>query len=1158
MKSRFTTLDIQAALFEIINSNAIGLRVINIYDIDAKTYLIKLSTGENKVVILVESGNRIHLTEFDWPKNLMPSGFSMKCRKHLRGKRLSSVSQLGVDRIIDFCFGYNEVAHHLIIELYDRGNIILADHEYTILQLLRVRKDNEDVRFAVRERYPIEKARAAEPIITQDRLTELLQKAQSGDQLKRLLNPQFIYGPALLEHCLLEAGFPSGCKIGDGFHIDKDTSRLLTAIEQAEEIMNQISKPGRMGYIIQKKESKPKLKNDETGEELLTYTEFHPYLFKQHQHGPFKELPTFNKAVDEFFSQLESQKSDLKTLQKEKTALKKLENVRQDHTKRLDALQKSQASSLIVSTLCSNDEGMHKAALIELNLPLVDQAMKVVNSAIANKVDWEEIDDIVKEAQAENDPVACAIKSLKLDTNQMTMKLTDPYHMQEFDSNDESSQAKNAKNIAQASEFYPSTTWCFVNFDKTSKFILVDVDLSLSAFANARLYHDHRRQAANKEKKTVDASKLALKSAERKTKQTLKEVATSAVINKARKTYWFEKFLWFISSENYIVIAGRDQQQNELLVKRYLKAGDLYVHADLHGASSIVIKNPTGQPVPPRTLNEAGTMAICYSAAWQAKVVTSAWWVYHDQVSKTAPSGEYLTTGSFMIRGKKNYLPPSYLMMGFGIMFKLDESCVAKHSSERRPKIYGDEDDSVGQAHDKVEDEIVLVESDEECQSGDKEEVEDAARIGNDDVEDDEVHEEEKRREEDDYFYEEGEDKKEDSEKEDVEENVEEDGKEEDGKEEDGKEEDANKEDANKEDAKEEDTKEEDEFLYPDTSLQLQYVSGDKYQLQRGVSASSSRHYHEEDNEIYLGDGEKIVLGQKQPTQSKQRMSAKQRRDLKKKSKAGQSTDNFGISEEQSQSDEIKQPKVKTSVKKEQAQQQPPPQPPKRGQKGKQKKKKDKYKDQDEEDKELAMKLLGSAGEPKESRNAKKNKKGSKQKAPHQQQQQRAKSTNQQPLILSCDSFPDEVLKATSNQKENAETGEDVKEDDIKSVNEKTKADQDEDEDEATAVGDTDKENISLLDTLTGCPFVDDLLLFAVPVCAPYNVMQNFKYKVKVTPGTGRKGKAAKTALHLFSSDKEANQREKDLFKSLKDVDISRNIPGKVKISAPKLQKSKK
>ena len=44
------------------------------------------------------------------------------------------------------------------------------------------------------------------------------------------------------------------------------------------------------------------------------------------------------------------------------------------------------------------------------------------------------------------------------------------------------------------------------------------------------------------------------------------------------------------------------------------------------------------------------------------------------QVSKTAPTGEYLTTGSFMIRGKKNFLPPSPLVMGFAFTFRLEES----------------------------------------------------------------------------------------------------------------------------------------------------------------------------------------------------------------------------------------------------------------------------------------------------------------------------------------------------------------------------------------------------------------------------------------------------------------------------------------------------
>lgn len=45
---------------------------------------------------------------------------SWQCRKHLKTRRLVSVKQLGIDRIVDFQFGSNEAAYHLIIELYDR------------------------------------------------------------------------------------------------------------------------------------------------------------------------------------------------------------------------------------------------------------------------------------------------------------------------------------------------------------------------------------------------------------------------------------------------------------------------------------------------------------------------------------------------------------------------------------------------------------------------------------------------------------------------------------------------------------------------------------------------------------------------------------------------------------------------------------------------------------------------------------------------------------------------------------------------------------------------------------------------------------------------------------------------------------------------------
>lgn len=62
--------------------------------------------------------------------------------------------------------------------------------------------------------------------------------------------------------------------------------------------------------------------------------------------------------------------------------------------------------------------------------------------------------------------------------------------------------------------------------------------------------------------------------------------------------------------------------------------GDVYVHGDIHGATSVIVKNSHQKaPIPPKTLNEAGFMAVCYSSAWDARIVTSAWWVYHNQVS---------------------------------------------------------------------------------------------------------------------------------------------------------------------------------------------------------------------------------------------------------------------------------------------------------------------------------------------------------------------------------------------------------------------------------------------------------------------------------------------------------------------------------------------
>jgi predicted ribosome quality control (RQC) complex YloA/Tae2 family protein len=357
----------------------------------------------------------------------------------------------------------------------------------------------------VKEKYPLDRAHF-EAMPSMDKIHEHLQNAKEGDSLKKVLNPLLEFGSTLIEHVLLKVGFNIGCKIGKDFRVTEDMPKLILALEDANNIVAHAKKNVSKGYIIQKKEAKP-TQNGET-DFIFANIEFHPFLFEQYKDQPYKEFEFYDAAVDEYFSTMEGQKLDLKVLQQEREALQKLERVKKDHDQRLITLEKTQ------------EVDKQKAELISRNQTLVDNAILAIQSALANQMSWPDIKVLLKEAQARGDPVASAIKQLKLETNHISLLLHDPYE----DSDEES-------------ELKP---------------MMIDIDLAQTAFSNAKKYYSQRKSAAKKQQKTIESQGKALKSAEKKTKQTLKEVQTIHTINKLRKTYWFEKFYWFITSENYL------------------------------------------------------------------------------------------------------------------------------------------------------------------------------------------------------------------------------------------------------------------------------------------------------------------------------------------------------------------------------------------------------------------------------------------------------------------------------------------------------------------------------------------------------------------------------------------------------------------------------
>jgi predicted ribosome quality control (RQC) complex YloA/Tae2 family protein len=133
---------------------------------------------------------------------------------------------------------------------------------------------------------------------------------------------------------------------------------------------------------------------------------------------------------------------------------------------------------------------------------------------------------------------------------------------------------------------------------------------------------------------------------------------------------WFEKFRWFDSSEGLLVIGGRDATSNETLLKRYTSAEDLVMHAEAHGAPFVVVKTGGAQPTP-ETLREAAQECVSYSRLWKDAIRSGdAYWVRPEQVTKSAPAGEYLTKGAFMIRGTRNYIRGVELALAVGVTLR--------------------------------------------------------------------------------------------------------------------------------------------------------------------------------------------------------------------------------------------------------------------------------------------------------------------------------------------------------------------------------------------------------------------------------------------------------------------------------------------------------
>ena len=192
----------------------------------------------------------------------------------------------------------------------------------------------------------------------------------------------------------------------------------------------------------------------------------------------------------------------------------------------------------------------------------------------------------------------------------------------------------------------------------------LELDLNKSIEENASIYYDKAKKVKKKiagAKEALEGNLAKLKKAE---KEQLKEEKTESKQKVIRKKEWYEKFRWFITSTGFLVIGGRDATTNEIIIKKHTDSEDLVFHTDLAGSPFFVIKHGLQLPELPAhteinhdTLKEVADATASYSRTWKLGLSNSpVFYVKPEQVTKEAPTGEYLVKGAFMIKGKTNYV----------------------------------------------------------------------------------------------------------------------------------------------------------------------------------------------------------------------------------------------------------------------------------------------------------------------------------------------------------------------------------------------------------------------------------------------------------------------------------------------------------------------
>ena len=595
--------------------------------------------------LVIVRGQRVYTSKRDRPMPMTPPSFAMVLRKHLKNARLTKVEQVGFDRVLMFRFDTKHGQRSLSVELFRNGNVILMDENDVIIQPLT--HASYSGRTIKKGEIYVPPPAAIDPYnLTLDSLNEAFDESDRDlvSTLGGKINLGGIYANAVCEHAGLEPNSSTD---------DADASIVLDSLKHFLEKLNS----SRTGHLI----LKPTKEHDEkTLDALLamdaldakatttlreTAVEATPLLLPSHANARSYECASLCSAIDAWKGHHDA--NALARREQEKLDAAAPGRGHSTEVEKLERRLKQQEQAL---------EGFAKKI----------EKQQAIGHAIQEH--WTHVETILQQAReaVEKQGWKPVLKGLK----------ENPW--------------VDSGNAAER------TMMVRLPDDEGQPGQAFTLHLDDSVHQNAQRYFEAARKQKDKTAGATAAledTKVAFKRAQKKE---AKQKASGRMQTVRRsKRLWFEQHRWSMISGGHLLVGGRDAKGNDSIVKKHLSGGDMYLHADIHGAPSCslrasqgfaLVDEPYGQ-LPPgvpsyklvdklgderindEKLEEAATLALCWSRAWNGGGAHgTVFAVKPAQVSKSAQTGEYVGKGAFIVRGQRQWFKDMDVQMGIGLV----------------------------------------------------------------------------------------------------------------------------------------------------------------------------------------------------------------------------------------------------------------------------------------------------------------------------------------------------------------------------------------------------------------------------------------------------------------------------------------------------------